>query len=180
MTSSTDSQRDPEREPQAAAGFALAGRVGRPHGLNGAFHVSEPRTRLLAAAATVRLGGRCYVVAARAGTDRSPLIRLRGVEDRDAAQALGGLQIEVESEGLPDLGPGEWWAHELEGCVIVDGEAVLGTVVRLLELPSCEALEVRRPRGRSLLVPMVSDAIRSVDVSRRRIEVDGSFLGEQA
>ncbi len=49
----------------------------------------------------------------------------------------------------------------------------------MLPLPSCEALEVvRDDGGGELLVPMVRDAIRSVDVAARRIDVDLSFLGE--
>jgi 16S rRNA processing protein RimM len=48
----------------------------------------------------------------------------------------------------------------------------------MLPLPSCEALEVVREDGGELLVPMVRDAIRGVDVAARRIDVDLSFLGE--
>ena len=45
-------------------------------------------------------------------------------------------------------------------------------------LPSCEVLEVDRPDGSELLVPLVRDAIRSIDVEARRIDVDLGFLGE--
>ena len=49
----------------------------------------------------------------------------------------------------------------------------------MLPLPSCEALEVvRAGGGPDLLVPMVRDAIRSVDVAARRIDVDLAFLGD--
>ena len=49
----------------------------------------------------------------------------------------------------------------------------------MVPLPSCEALAVARDDdGGELLVPMVRDAIRSVDVAARRIDVDLSFLGE--
>ena len=52
------------------------------------------------------------------------------------------------------------------------------SVSRLIELPSCEALEVRPPGGgEALLVPMVRAAIRSVAPQRRLVEVDASFLG---
>jgi 16S rRNA processing protein RimM len=54
----------------------------------------------------------------------------------------------------------------------------VGEVLRMVPLPSCEALEVARPDGGELLVPMVRDAIRSVDVAARRVEIDLSFLGE--
>ena len=60
----------------------------------------------------------------------------------------------------------------------------------MIELPSCEALEVRRemvgsqPTGSHppapLMVPMVKDAIRRMAVAERRIEVDMGFLGEDA
>jgi ribosomal 30S subunit maturation factor RimM len=49
----------------------------------------------------------------------------------------------------------------------------------VLELPSCEALEVERADGEgSLLVPIVKDAVRAIDVPGRRIEVDLDFLTE--
>jgi 16S rRNA processing protein RimM len=61
---------------------------------------------------------------------------------------------------------------------VFDGERRVGEVLRMVPLPSCEALEVARPDGGELLVPMVRDAIRSVDVAARRVEIDLSFLGE--
>jgi 16S rRNA processing protein RimM len=49
----------------------------------------------------------------------------------------------------------------------------------MLGLPSCEVLEVKRAAGGpALLVPLIKDAVRSVDVASRRIEVDLRFLGE--
>ncbi len=51
---------------------------------------------------------------------------------------------------------------------------------RLIGLPSCEVLEVARAGGgEALLVPLVKDAVRAVDVRRRLIDVDLRFLGEQ-
>jgi len=48
-----------------------------------------------------------------------------------------------------------------------------------LTLPSCEVLEVERAQGGDpLLVPLVSDAVRLVDVERREIDIDLAFLGE--
>lgn len=157
----------------------VAGRVGRPHGLDGSFYVTGARSRLLAPGVLVEVGGRSLAIERRGGTDQRPLLRLAGVRDRDAALGLRGLELRIAAEHAPALEEGEWWAHELEGCLVSDRGRVVGTVSRLIELPSCEALEVSRERGESLLVPMVRDAIRSVDVGRRQIEVDLTFLGEQ-
>jgi 16S rRNA processing protein RimM len=155
-----------------------AGRVGRPHGLDGSFYVTGPRPRLLTIGANVIVAGRTVAIIRRAGTDRRPIVRLEGVEDRGAAEALRGLPLAVPELQVPALAEGEWWAHELEGCHVADGERLLGTVSRLIELPSCEALEVERVGGGGrLLVPMVKDAIRRVAPAERWIEVDVDFLG---
>lgn len=163
-----------ERSPDGR----LAGRVGRAHGLDGSFYVTGPLTRLLTLGARATLAGRSVEVVRRAGTEQRPIVRVDGVEDRTAAEALRGAELFVAQDDVPALGEGEWWAHELEGCAVFDGGGrLLGAVARMIELPSCEALEVPREDGAApLLVPMVKDAIRAVDVRARRIEVDAGFL----
>jgi 16S rRNA processing protein RimM len=132
----------------------------------------------------VTVAGRRAAIVRRAGTEQRPIVRLEGVEDRAAADALRGTALTVEQLQAPALAEGEWWGHELEGCEVVDGERRIGTVTRMIELPSCEALEVRRemigshPPGEPLLVPMVKDAIRRMAVDQRQIEIDMAFLGE--
>lgn len=154
-----------------------AGRVGRPHGLDGSFYVTGPRPRLLSLGTSVAVAGRTLAITRRAGTEQRPIVRLEGVEDRPAAEALRGQSLMVQAQQAPSLDEGEWWAHELEGCEVIDGDRLIGTVSRLIELPSCEALEVSLEQGgEPLLVPMVKDAIRRVEPSEGRIEVNLDFL----
>jgi 16S rRNA processing protein RimM len=154
-----------------------AGRVGRAHGLDGSFYVTGPRPRLLALGTDVTVAGRTAAIVRRAGTDKRPIVRLEGVEDRAGAEALRGLELTVSSEDAPELAEGEWWAHELQGCLLVDGERRVGTVIRMIELPSCEVLEVERESGaQPLLVPMVKDAIRRIDVAGGVIDVNMGFI----
>src|SRR5919197_1102812 len=68
------------------------GRVGRPHGLDGSFHVTGARAALLAVGVTVRPGERDTDIVRRAGTDERPIVRLAGVESREAADALRGAE----------------------------------------------------------------------------------------
>jgi 16S rRNA processing protein RimM len=157
--------------------WIVAGRVGRPHGLDGSFYVTGARAELLAVGASVDLAGAARVVARRAGTDERPIVRLAGCEDRDAAEALRGADLRVARTQAPTLQEGEFWAEELEGCRVYDGEVTVGVVRRLIALPSCEALEVVRDDGDDLLVPLVRDAVRSIDPAARRIDVDLDFLG---
>jgi 16S rRNA processing protein RimM len=165
----------------------VAGVVGRPHGLDGSFYVEQARAELLTIGAELEVGEARVQVNRRAGTDHRPIIRLEGVEGRSAAESMRGSRLLIEREDAPALGPDEWWAEDLEACTVTDGERVLGTVRRLLALPSCEVLEVAvsaagaddgDEQAPTLLIPLVRDAVRSVDVGARRIDVDTRFLGD--
>jgi 16S rRNA processing protein RimM len=155
-----------------------AGRVGRPHGLDGSFYVTGARPRLLSVGTNVTLGGVAHEIVRCAGVPERPIVRLTRVADRAAAEALRGTALHIPLAAAPALQDGEWWAQELEGCAVFDGSREVGTVSALLELPSCEVLEVARRDGRELLVPMVKDALRGVDIAARRVEIDLEFLGE--
>lgn len=157
-----------------------AGRIGRPHGLDGSFHVTRPRAAMLALGASVLVGEREVRIVRRAGTDERPIVRVEGIDSREQVELLRGADLWCPRAQAPSLGEGEWWAEDLEGCRVLDGRTPVGTVRRLLALPSCEVLEVERDAGGELLVPMVSDAVRAVDVETGTIDVDLAFLGEQA
>jgi 16S rRNA processing protein RimM len=154
-------------------GHLSAGRVGRPHGLDGSFHVTRPRAAMLALGASVRVGAAVREIVRRAGTADRPILRLDGIDDRAAAEALRGEQLLVPRADAPPLPEGEYWAEDLEGCAVVtpDGRQ-LGHVQQLRALPSCEVLEVGE-----LLVPMVGDAVLEISLEQRRIVVDAAFLG---
>ena len=122
------------------------------------------------AAESVVVGDRSLRVERRAGTAEKPILRLEGCSTRDDAEALRGLELLVPAAPLEE---DEYWASDLAGMTVVDGSRVVGEVARMVALPSCEALEVGE-----LLIPMVRDAIRSIDLDARRIDVDMGFVGE--
>jgi len=160
-------------------GWLRAGRVGRPHGLDGSFHVVLPNAALLNAAERVTVAGHEREIVRRAGTASRPILRLDGCEDREAAQALRGEDLTVPRSVAPPLEEDEWWAEELVGCAVHDSGRHVGVVRNMLALPSCEVLEVTREDGDGeLLVPLVGDAVREVDIEARSIDIDLRFLGE--
>lgn len=159
--------------------WLVAGRVGRPHGLDGSFHVTGARAQLLEHGCAVRVGERDAEVERLAGTADRPIVRLTIAAGREQLDALRGQELLVPRAVAPPLEEDEWYASDLEGLRVVDGATEVGFVTRLLPLPSCEALEVSRPDGRELLVPLVRDAVRSVDLDAGTVDVDLAFLGEE-
>jgi 16S rRNA processing protein RimM len=146
-----------------------AGRVGRPHGLDGTVYVARAVPELLSEGRVVVVSGAERRIVRRAGTDARPIVRLDGAGSREDAEALRGAVLEAEEQ----LEAGEFWARDLEGCSVVDGAREIGVVSRMIALPSCEALEVGEH-----LIPLVRDAIRSIDLEARVIDVDMGFVGE--
>jgi 16S rRNA processing protein RimM len=140
--------------------LVTAGRVGKPHGLDGSFYVEGPR-HALPEGAELTLAGRTHRIARRAGTDERPLLRLEGVEDPGR---LRGELLLVEDELAED----EWLAADLVGCR-VPGH---GEVTQVVDGPSCSVLELED----GTMVPFVSDAIESVDLEAREIRVRAGFV----
>ena len=149
----------------------LAGYVGRPHGLDGSFHVVRANPELLGDRDDLLLGDRRVALTRRAGTPEKPILRIEGCGSREDAEALRGSELRVTVAEAPPLEEGEFWARDLEGCRVYDGEVEVGVVTKMVALPSCEALEVG-----DRLIPLVRDAVRSVDVQARRIDVDLGFV----
>jgi 16S rRNA processing protein RimM len=141
--------------------LVTAGRVGKPHGLDGSFYVEGPKHPLPEGCSVV-LGAQPRIVERRAGTDDRPLIRLAGIAD---PRSHRGELLLVEDE----LGEGEWLASDLVGLTVPG----MGKVARLLDAPSCTVLEL----DDGTLVPLVSDAVEHVDVEAGEIRVRRDFLG---
>jgi 16S rRNA processing protein RimM len=145
-----------------------AGRVGRAHGRDGSFYV-EGAEHPLPVGTVVRIAGTEHRIERRAGTDARPLIRIDGIEDRESAAALSKEIVLIDQADAP-LEEGEWLVSDLVGCEI-EG---LGYVERVVGGSSCDVLEVGRD---GVLVPLVSDAIKRIDLETRVIEINREFLG---
>ena len=91
------------------------GRVGRAHGLDGSFYVTRPQARLLTLGAVLAVAESAAAIVRRAGTEQRPIVRLEGIDSREAVELLRGQELTVAQSAAPALAEGEWWAHELEG-----------------------------------------------------------------
>ena len=100
------------------------------------------------------------------------VVRLEGVDDRDAALELRGGVINVARAALPPALPGEYYWVDLVGLdVVTEDGFLLGKVSRLMETGANDVLEVCGDRTR--LVPFVRDQyIKKVNIEEGRIVVD--------
>jgi 16S rRNA processing protein RimM len=157
----------------------VVARVGRAHGVRGEVAVEvrtdEPENRLAPGAVLVTDPadrGPLTVLTSRDHSGRV-LLQFVGVGDRTAAEALRGtlLQVDVDSERLPDEDDA-WYDHQLVGLAVVDTVGTpLGSVASVLHLPAQDVLAVHRADGSEVLVPFVSQLVPEVDVAGGRVVV---------
>jgi 16S rRNA processing protein RimM len=151
--------------------LVLVGRVGKPHGLGGAFVVegaSEDPERFAVGAEVLVAGEQARVEESKRAGGRL-VIRL----DR---RPVRGSALEVPRTSLPPTAEGEYYVADLIGLEVVEeGVRSLGTVRDVSSYAANDVLEL----DSGLLLPLVEDCVRQVDLAAGRIVVSRGFADGQ-
>jgi len=98
--------------------------------------------------------------------------QLEGIEGRDQAEALRGMQIAVPRAELPEAEEGEYYWTDLIGLQVSNLQGVVfGSVIELMETGANDVLVVDDGQQRRL-IPFVDAVVSEVDLDQRRITVD--------
>ncbi|MFI5931299.1 ribosome maturation factor RimM [Actinoplanes sp. NPDC051494] len=178
----------------------VVGQIGKPHGIRGevlvtvrtdepearfvagsAFTTEVPRDRRVSAGpATAPTAGAAYQVPGELTLESlrwhqgKIIAQFEGVHDRNVAEALRGVFLQVDSAGVaPPDDPDEFHDHQLVGLSVVDQDGTeLGKVDRIDHAPSSDLIVLKKATGGTALIPFVSAMVLSVDVTGGRIVVD--------
>ncbi|MCC5575014.1 ribosome maturation factor RimM [Microtetraspora sp. AC03309] len=157
----------------------VVGRIGRPHGVRGEVTVEvrtdDPELRFApgtALATDPATAGPLEIEGAR-WHKGILLLSLAGVDDRDAAEALRGTLLVIDSADLPPSGdPDEFHDYELVGLTVVTvGGEPVGEVADVLHHGQ-DLLVVRRPSRAEAYVPFVKALVPEIDLEKGVLVVD--------
>jgi 16S rRNA processing protein RimM len=144
------------------------GRVGRAHGLDGAFvveHASADERWWRVGSHLLAAGAEVEVVLRRTSSGR-PVVKL----DKPVGR---GTWLEVERERLPPTGADEFYVFELVGLEVVEENGGrLGNVAEVIPGVANDVLEL----DGGLLLPLVADCVVSIDLEARRIVIAEGFV----
>jgi 16S rRNA processing protein RimM len=149
--------------------FVPVGRVGRPHGLDGAFvleSASDDDRRFRVGARLWADGEPTEVVLSRRVGGGRRAIKL----DRHVAR---GTTLAVRRDELPEPDPDHYYVFQLVGLEVVESGRSRGRVTAVLPGTANDNLELESGE----LVPLVEDAILAVDLEGGRIDLVPGFLG---
>ena len=109
------------------------------------------------------------------------IVRIKGIDDRNAAEELGRVDVAIEKSQLATLDDGDYYWHQLEGLNVVSQfagkEYRLGQVASIMETGANDVLVVK-PGDQSMddkerLIPYVPDIyVKQVDVAEHTITVE--------
>ena len=125
--------------------------------------------------------GRTFeVLEVREAKNSMVVVRFRGVNDRNAAEALNVLDLYVERDNLPDeeLDDDEFFYADLEGLEAVDESGRShGTVTGIFDFGAGDLLELKGPGKRPVLIPFSEAAVLEIDLEAGRLLIDPVAAG---
>ena len=158
----------------------LIGKVGSPVGIKG-----EVRITLYAQDSTNLKEGKVLLLE-RAGKtidaairrlryqkDR-PVVKLDGIDDRNAAEEIRGMDVSIYASDLEELPEGEHYVRDLIGCKVIDvtNDKEVGILRDVIQNTAQSILDVETAEGRSVLIPAVEAFLRGIDEEAGIIEVE--------
>ena len=155
--------------------------IGAPHGVRGEVklwsYTADPQSvRDYGPLETEDGATRFEIEALRAAKDHL-VVRLKGVNDRDAAARLTNTKLFVSRERLPATEADDEFYHaDLVGLAVVDAEGnALGSIAAIHNFGAGDLVEVKPAQGHTTaLIPFTDAAVPVVDIAGRRIVVDAA------
>lgn len=161
----------------------LMATIGAPQGLRGDVRVkaytAEPQT-LDDYGKLHSLDGRAFEILELREAKNVVIVRFRGINDRDAAEALNGLDLYVERDNLPDdeLEDDEFFYADLEGLEAYDDYGNhYGVVSAVYDFGAGDLLELKGHNRRPVLIPFNEAAVMDIDLEGGKILIDPLAAG---
>ena len=155
------------------------GYVRKPHGIRGDVVVrgllEDAHERLVPAASfeTNESPPRLLTIMTVNHSGADLRIHFEGIEDRNEAEVLKGVQFIMDAAERRVLADDEWWPEDLVGCSAVDvSGAAVGEVVEVILGGAQDRLVVVRPDGKRAEVPFVEALVPWVDAEAQVITFD--------
>ena len=164
-------------QPYNAAGPAsvVVGHVAAPWGILGELRI-DPLTdnpeRFLPGS-VLCLRGRPTKIARSRKSGRLFIVKLDGVDDRNAAEALRGEPLTISPEEAPPLSrEGTYYHFQIIGMEVFDESGdYLGEVAEILRTGGNDVYTVRDGDGREVLLPAIADVVLDVDTQEGKMTV---------
>ncbi len=150
------------------------GKITAPQGIRGEVRVypyTDTPDRFSQIPAVLVKGEKRRVQKARANKNLV-ILKLQGVDDRNAAEALRGQMLFLDRADLWEQPEDTYFVDDITGSSVVteDGSPV-GTLKAVHSRPAQDLYEIEKPDGSTFLLPAVKEFVLTVDPENKIITV---------
>lgn len=155
----------------------LIAQIGAAHGVRGEVRLKAFTADPLSVARYGALqseDGRHFEIEALRPAKDVLVARLKGVADRNAAEALKNLRLYVAREKLPDPADDEFYVADLVGLAAETGAgAAFGTVKAVHNFGAGDVLEIEPAEGgATVMLPFTETTVPTIDIAQKKIVVE--------
>lgn len=155
--------------------------IGAAHGIKGEVRIKSFTADPLALADYSPLhdaSGRSFEVLSVRPQGEVVVARLKGVDGRNAAEALNGTQLFTDRAQLPPEEEGEFYHEDLVGLSVQDETgATIGAVTAVQNFGGGDVLELTANGRKGVLIPFTHAAVPQVSVADGHIRIDSVAAG---
>ena len=101
------------------------------------------------------------------------ILKLAGINDVNAAEALRNVNLEIPVEELAKLPPDSYYQHDILGLNVLrlNGQEV-GQIVDIMPTGGNDVYVVKTPSGGQVLIPAIKAVVKQVDLLRHVMYID--------
>lgn len=100
------------------------------------------------------------------------LVKLKGIDDIEAAEKLKGHYIKIPRDSAKRISEDEYFIADLLGCEVYQDETLLGVLDDVFTAGGSDVYVVKRKGKQDLLLPAISSVVKKVDVINQKVFVE--------
>ena len=105
------------------------------------------------------------------------ILKLKGVNDRNAAEALKDCDVYITEADLRELPEDTFYIRDLIGCRVVnrsgntENEEEIGVITDVLQNTAQDIYQVKTKTGKEVLIPAVGEFVKEINIDEKTVIV---------
>lgn len=101
------------------------------------------------------------------------LLKLKGIDDEEMANALTNKDLYLPLSYLPELSDTQFYYHEITNYQVIDTDkGNIGKILRVLDMPQQAILEIQHDSGKEILIPITDEIIKKVNRQEKQLLIN--------
>lgn len=98
-------------------------------------------------------------------------LKLDGYDDINEISSYINMLVCIDEKKKVKLPKGLYYYYDMLGCIVYEGDNIIGEVIRIDNFGSSDILFVKTPKGNEVMIPLLKEFVTKIDVIKKKIDV---------